>query len=428
MSRKRNSRRRTLETPSTTPTETTESVETPEPVSVEGDDEETPEVAVTEDVGDDVTDETEPEDAAQSTEAPDAEHLATTRELHNLPADWDDVLVRKWLSWWKQQPQNTRIFYEDDAGHRIYKFDPDRVTKPLGDWYNEEVRLWLEGQLVNPGNAELGAIVDEARRRWAVEPAWTDKQVVQYHRTGAIPQQTTNGVWVTDKTRPKRPAKEWATAELEAWLNKDITAVGEATEGRLAIEAKKRFQLKGEATSPEQIRRAYQSLMETDAIDGPVREESPQTDTPNTVSGTKDLPLMKATFLEDTLNRYAKDVCPGTVVSDAKGTAAQRALNSVFDFALKQEGNDFLAAMNAIKDFVTSQRDKTFAPSYVYRFTRSLPLSSKRRMNHINLIELFLLATDPNPAMRQQADYNRLTRGFQPATASKLLDYFRHYA
>lgn len=358
------------------------------------------------------------EDAAT---AQPSDELADLRETYAMPDDWTDGDVHQWRNWHQRQ-SNPKIRLRGPEDRHYWVYDPTRDTKAMGDWDDHEILLWLQGDLANPGNVELARIADEARRRFDIPLAWSNKQVLTYYRKGIRPKQTLNGVWVEDVARAQRSAGEWTNTELEAWLNQEIRAGGQTSnDARLAQEAKKRFRLSADGTSPQSVRHAYRNLSTQVTV-----EEDPQ-ETPQR-SASKELPVLKSSFIESTLSRYASEVAPRRPVTHTQGVRAQKALDRVFEYALRQEGSEFLASMEMIKSFFKEHRDGLFSPTFAYRFTRDLPGSRRTRQNHLNLIELFLIVTDPAQARRKQADLSRLVTGFSNQRATLLLDYFRHYA
>lgn len=192
--------------------------------------------------------ETEENSSELITEAPD---VASIRQQYLLPENWTDDEVILWL--------NKGAINTVTVNNGIFVYDPTRLKRPIHEWSTDELMAYVEGKLIGTDTYDWNkktypitdtVVIQELKRRISIDPAWNDPQILFYYRNGMEPAKTSNGVWVFDITRAKRQATQWSDAELIAWMNKEILAVGIATYSRLLDEAQKR-KIKGEFHVPQ---------------------------------------------------------------------------------------------------------------------------------------------------------------------------------
>lgn len=301
--------------------------------------------------------------------------------------------------------------------------DPTEVTAPsapltVADLSEADLRAIIAGTYTGTQQWPMSLVIAEYRRRTEVAPAWSDDEVARYVRVGETPPRTSTGAWVNDITRPQRHPGAWSDAELKAWALGEIKAVGQASDQKLALELRERFNLTTSGLDPAAVKAAFNHQQSARVTPTPVTTPTPDTT----------LAPMTTSFIDATLARYAEAVMPGRAISEATGAQAQRSLDNLFQYVLRLEGPALLQALEKIKAFVQTHRNTLFSPSNAYRFTHHLKSERKQRQNHIGLIEMFMIITDKNRALRKQVDFYHLLNGLPPAKVAVLVDYARNYA
>lgn len=320
------------------------------------------------------------------------------REAYSLPDDWTKEDILRWRD---------SDYRHEKLSDGVFVYDPTRARRPLNDWRTSELLAMIKGQIKGIPNHQLSRAIDTYRQRETVDRAWTDEQVVEYFRHGVTPPQTESGVWVHDRTRATRKVQDWSDAELDAWAKGEIRAVGSATDVRLAEELKKRRGMDDLDGTVSDIRERY--------------AQQPQNQSKPDQGALTD---MNVVHIDNTLERYATAVSLGQPVSELDGQRAQRMLDNLFHYVLRLEGRALAAGLDRIKAFIHAHRDGVFSPDAAYRFVNLLKGDKKNQFRHINLIELFLVVTHKNKAMRQQVDIDQMLAPFPPEQAELLKHYF----
>lgn len=294
------------------------------------------------------------------------------------------------------------------------------TTTSLADHSTEALAELIRS--TQTAHADRLLAVKEYRRRVELPEAWSSDAVTLYVRQGVEPAKTTTGVWVTDITRPNRPAGDWSTAELQAWILEEIAPSGKATDSTLALAARERFRLKTNSNHPAAIREAYHNNQVEYAPD-----PEPVTDNGKTLS-TRHLGKERAAYIDEVLENYYQSVKPRRVVSQRDGIAAQRRLDRLFYYILALKGPAIKEGLDRLLRFVRNHLDDIFHPDYAHRFTRSIPGSKRQTQCHVNLVEILRVAADSNRARRRQIDLRRMLRGHKERDITNLVDYFERYS
>lgn len=349
------------------------------------------------------------------------EQPQSLHDQYDLPESWTQEQAEQWVAR-VNVDEPTR---KDDG---VFYFDPTRAGKAVQDWCTEELLAYLKGELVDVGQGKRAQLIREYARREPLEAAWSDEEVLAYHREGVVPPKTSSGVWERDVTRRTRKAADWTDAELDAWAKGEIQAVGVVTDAHLAKELHQRFRLPGYDDSVATVIKRY-----THQVATPVAEPIPaptvhaKTAPPPPVA-VGALTAANVGFIDGTLAQYAKVMAPGRPISEDTGGAQQRALENLFVYVLRLEGQALLEALERIKHFIHQHREGVFSPSYAYRFVHLLKGERRNQHRHVNLIELFLVVTHPLTAKRQQVDVRLMLAGVPTDKQEALVEYFTRYA
>lgn len=352
------------------------------------------------------------------------ENLDESREVNGIPDTWTDDQLRKWLD----QPVDESRGITTENGH--FRNDPTRAQRKPNDWDTSELEDFLHGELDGISSKRHHELINEYRRRESLEPAWSDREVLDVFRKGITPEQTSSGVWVNDRTRPGRSVQQWTDAELDAWTQGEIKAVGKATDNKLAAELRRRFSLETEDVTVDGTIKAYTQRNAVEDTQPTPKEEKPvekpvEASAPTTGALTE----MNLSFIDGVLDRYVEAVKPSSQVGEAEGGKAQRDLDNLFNYVLRLEGPALPEGLDMIKKRIVKEREGVFSPSNAYRFIHLLKGDRKAQQRHVNLIELFLIVTDRNAvAKRKQIDIRHMLSGFSPNVSDKLTDYFQNYA
>lgn len=321
--------------------------------------------------------------------------------------------------------------------------DPARAQRKLAEWETLELMAFLKGELEGLPNQLTAGIVKEYGRREELEAAWSDQEVLDFFRNGVEPARTANGVWVNDVTRVNRSAQDWATLELEAWAAGEITPKGKANAQKLTAELVRRFDLSGPASDTEAVLKQYrhktQPAQEPSNGDTgeanepePSVEEEPAPKVENkpapVVEGVGALTAMNVGFIDTTMERYIEAVSPRKQITDEEGGAAQRSLDGLFAYVMRLEGKALGEGLDRIKKIIDANRDGVFSPSNAHRFIHRLKGNARHQAQHVNLIELFLIVTDKNPARKQQVDIRHMVSGLHGTLPDVMTDYFKNHA
>ncbi len=340
---------------------------------------------------------------------------------------------------------------------RIHEIDPEvsdavvlefttATLDNIGTWTPELLLAILKGQIRFP-ESDLKHVIIVHRQRVELPAAWSDKQVVEFVRSGQEPKKTTTDVWVTDVTRAGRVPADWATAELEAWALNEIQAGGKSHDNGLAIELKARLKLSCE-DKPKAVRIAYKQLKSAQVsvstvgapeatviqplLDGEAGSEQLQHALAATaqIEKVEGLTSMNVAFIDDGLNKYVEATQPNKPISEAAALQAQNALDTLFQYAVRLEPQAMVAALERIK--VTFKREMerggVFDANNVYRFTHMMRSDNKRQQRHIGLLELFRIFFSEAKGARKQVDVRILLQFQEPEKIDQLVEYFTRVA
>jgi hypothetical protein len=314
--------------------------------------------------------------------------------------------------------------------------DPERSKRKLADWDTVELVAYLKGQLEGVPKNRLPGVVKEYRRRENLPTAWSDEEVVNYFQQGIEPEQTTNGVWKNDVTRAQRNVGDWSDEELVAWAHGEIEPKGKATVAKLTRELATRYKLSASPSDTKAVLKQFhhqhsdkqqsdnESVIETQAT---AEVETKPAAAP-VAEAVGALTAMNVSFIDNTLERYAQTVGLNQQVSETDGGVVQRALEGLFQYVMRLEGKALKEGLDRVKVFINEHRDDVFNPSNAYRFVHLLKGSPKYQVQHVNLIELFLMAGDRNQARRQQVDMRHMLKDVPNDKIESLVDYFKNHA
>lgn len=131
----------------------------------------------------------------------------------SLPDRWSDQDVLHWVNTGKEPASVGAVLVRD----------PRREQKHPREWTDDEVRAWLSGSVSATLKATPDALMNEARRRFGYNDAWTDEQVIANAVDGVVPEKTSTGVWVIDRNRASKTADQWSIDELKAFAKGEIS-------------------------------------------------------------------------------------------------------------------------------------------------------------------------------------------------------------
>lgn len=321
---------------------------------------------------------------------------------------------------------------------------------------------------------------------------WSDAQVNSWYQVmqdQPTPYVNDGPVLVFDPDRARRPASDWTTEELEAYLRDQLKAVKDTRRVELVREFRKRvpvveawsdtevFDFYRHNSTPAKtsngvwvndITRGDKSLdsWSNDEVEAWILGElktnvneakmiaqvnerfdmTLATNLPrNQVRAAFDKRLadvkaiesqatqgsltpMNENYISGVLKRYYELTKPGQVIDEQTGGRAQRELDNVFNYVFNLEGPALLEGLKRILEFVRQHRDDIFSPTYAHRFTHLLKGDKVIQRRHINTIELFVAVTNPVKAHRKQLDVKALLKDHPQNRQDVLYDYFTNYA
>lgn len=345
-------------------------------------------------------------------EAPDRSFMAKWNDAQKAHFDsqsWSAVEQKRWDA---VMTDPSAAYLKDTD---VLAFDPKREQRPASHWSTDELKAYLQGNLLHVKSHRLQELADEYRRRVAVAEAWTNDDLVHYERTGEEPKKTTSGVWVRDATRDKRTPSQWSKDELKAWAFGEIHT--KVPGHRLLTEINQRFDLAipTHTTDMQRIRKIIEGDQErVESITRTAEERK--------------LTRMNSTHIETVLNQYIAAVKPGQEVTTTTAAIAQNNLERLFVYVTNLEGAALVEGLDKVKKVVAENRKGVFSPTNAHRFTEYVKGDESAKCRHIALLEMFMIVTDPNKSRRKLTDAKDMLRDFPSPKLERLTDYFRNYA
>lgn len=321
---------------------------------------------------------------------------------------------------------------------------------------------------------------------------WTDNQIQAWYQLmedKPSPYVSESNVLVFDPIRAQRPAADWATEELEAYLRGELLAVKDQRRTELVREFRKRvpvepawsdnavFEFYRRGTVPSktsngvwvhditreqrhldswsndeveawigdeiktnvdnakmiaQINERFDMKLATNTAKHDLKrafaDRNAEVKNIESKSTQGSLTPMNEDFITTRLKQYYEMTKPGTFVDEATGGKAQRMLDNVFNYVFQLKGPALLEGLNRVLEFVRTHRKDVFGPSYAHRFTDLIKGNQEQQRRHINTIELFVAVTDPVKARRKQMDVKTMLRDHPADIQESLYDYFTNYA
>lgn len=381
-------------------------------------------------------------DTPTSTASEDHRELTVVdlREMLNPPAEWSDEAVVALGQFAMANPTWTVADFTVDG---VWKFDPTRASRDVTTWSETELKLAIEGKLEGVANKQYDAIITAFKKTVAVEPAWSNAQVIDFYRNGVTPAKTSNGVWVTDVTRGNKPAESWTTAELEAWALGEIACTPRASDQKLAVALSKALGLKAKDNSPKAIKEAYlktrsssvtvasadQALATTtvvsaDTEDTPIHLQQARA-TAAQVEQVEGLNPMQVSYIDSVTARYIDAVAPGKVIADATGERAQKELNNLFDYCVGQQNSQVMVTcLERLKGIIAKNLDGVFSHDNAFRFVHYVPEARGAQERHKGMLTLLTSYASPNKDLRKQLDVKYLLRQQTNEKQGQLYEYF----
>lgn len=340
---------------------------------------------------------------------------ARFRVTHVLPDYWTNADIDTWIA------TGGDVLGRTIDGTVIN--DPTRERRPVNSWDKAELIDGIRSRLTDVDENYFAAIAKRYRSLVVIPSAWSMAELIDYLNQGITPEKTTTDVWINDVTRARRSAHEWSTAELEAWANKQIKAVGESNDMRLGIELNKRMELGVQSQDTLTILAAYQRLES-----GAIKTAPASVVKSNEPEKTQGLTVLNKLYITSFLEDYKKMVAPGTRTTEVTGLKAQKTLDGVFRYILGlQDPQGFCTAMGELRDFVKANKQGVFSPTAAFRFTGLLRPEGDLQETHVNLINLLQVYTDDNKAVRNQIDLRYLLSKFPVNRQAWLNEFFTRH-
>lgn len=123
----------------------------------------------------------------------------------------------------------------------VYVNDPSRPLRSAEEWSKEELTAWLAGKIKASEKATAEALWHEVYVRFDINPCWYHDDARDYVLQGVVVPSLPSGIYIRDKHRDARPAREWTKRELKAWCRGQILPGPNATEDELVLQAAKLF-------------------------------------------------------------------------------------------------------------------------------------------------------------------------------------------
>lgn len=97
---------------------------------------------------------------------------------------------------------------------------------------DEQLKAFLKGVFTVTDTLSDDAYM-ELRRRFKINPHWTDEAIKTWFNEGSEPNKTSNGLFVNDRLRDLECCKKWSLSELEAIAQGEINVLNVATRGQV---------------------------------------------------------------------------------------------------------------------------------------------------------------------------------------------------
>lgn len=375
-------------------------------------------------------------------EAP-AFDVAKARLENGLPANWTDAEVAEFVRLDGVTYGTTR--------NQNFVIDPTRKNRELT---KTEIIDAINGDFPDYTDNDTSDLVVALKQVEIVDPAWTDRNIVEYIRHTIVPAKAAEGVWLEDITRADRLADDWTDAELIAWLEQKIPAIGKSTDQSLAVAVKERFGYKGDGSADAV--RAFHTQKTTTPVHVPLKPigkavqphhdsaiQAPVVATEATTSEQainiqataktgshapaellKGLTLMNQSYIVDSLAIYDEQAKPGKIVNEKKGADLQQLLDDVIRYITNlKDPAGFASGMEILFQFVKARTAKGGHFNYdnVYRWTGFL--RTQVRVSHIAFLNVLILLSSESELTRSQVDISTYIGGFPAHVQPFLMEY-----
>lgn len=270
---------------------------------------------------------------------------------NGLPAEWSDADVQEFV-------RREGVVY-GVTRNQNFVIDPTRKNRELT---KSEIIDAINGDFPDYTENDTTDLVKALKQVEVVDPAWTDRNIVEYIRHTIVPVKVAENVWLEDVTRPGRAADDWTDAELTAWLEHKIPAIGKATDQSLAVAVKTRFGYTGDASAiavrelhlqknsaPKHVpltpigkadqphdgslsKAPVSSTEATTSEQAIIAQVSAKTGSHAPAELLKGLTLMNQSYIVDSLAIYDDLAKPGKIVNEKKGADLQQLLDDVIRY------------------------------------------------------------------------------------------------
>lgn len=322
------------------------------------------------------------------------------KSLINAARKWATINVSQSVEQWSNQ----EIFQWLKSGVKptlssggFYVNSPMRATLQAEEWSKDELVGWLKGELPATKEASADALMDAVITKWQLPAAWSEEAVKGYVLFNRQPAKTTNGLWVDDQVRKRKPAQHWSLEEIRAWAANEIEPGILATDALLHRESRIRFHL-SEGLSDEKLK--------------------------HLVATMKEEPLsMSIQLVRQTLSDYAAGMGPGVKVTEEEAAGFQQSLYRTFVRVLNMQGREFVDGWTTILDFINNNRNTLFTEKKANRGWSLLKMADRDRKNFEQILDLAIRTADPSTRYDKARNTNLgvALRGITSESARQLI-------
>lgn len=308
---------------------------------------------------------------------------------------------------------------------------------PVTEWTTPELEAYIAGTVKEETYiAAIKAAMTEHRiRETTIASAWSVEEAREYFRNGVTPPKTSKGAWVNDVTRQYRREHEWETNELESWALGEIKAVGVSHDGGLAIELKRRLNLRLNSVDVNDVitnykhatGQAVKAFVEKRPEPAPVEVTEDRIAEVTKQIQLEGLTIVNQSYIECSMAKFEAAMKPGRAINETTAGDAQKLLKEVMQYAISlPDPVGSKSAMTYLLEYFRANRadGQLFEDTYAFRGIPDMKVSEKEKIAHRDLLTLFLVYADPVVELRGQTDVPTLIGGVAPQFKSRLLQFF----
>lgn len=319
--------------------------------------------------------------------------------------------------------------------------EPEKTLndRDVQTWSTEELEAYIVGieGVEQYHSTVVKAITEHLIRDTKLSAAWTVQEVQDFLSQGITPAKTSKDAWVNDVTRSKRREHEWTTQELESWALGEIEPEGTTTASGLALELKRRLNLKVQTSDVTEILKNYKYVSSVASEKPTVALAATTPVTQEKVVSVSSAPTyqgvnaMSQSYIENSLKRFAEVMKPGRSVTPVVGGEAQKLLSEVLNYATRLEDPaESRAALTYLIEYFRANRadGQLFEDTYAFRNIDDMKATVKQQKAHADLLSLFLAYADPLVELRSQTDIGSLIKGVPTQYQSRVYEFFSKMA